>query len=200
MGRWSYSQKYEVEDCSILDIKFLKDNGYFSSYGKGGAIKWTYMDRVVCSIDVFVSGLPKKTVTLSYTVGKPEDDNKQSVQAPIETVATKCNFGGVRYWFRCPLRINGIPCNRIVSKLYLAPNCNYFGCRHCLDLTYNKRKRNYNKGTFGLFARAFNLDVKRRDAFLKVKRVYYNKEFTKNFRKFLMLSKELKQCSIPTKL
>ena len=51
-------------------------------------------------------------------------------------INTPCNFGGVRYWFICPLITNGRPCGKKVSKLYLAGGSKYFGCRHCHSLTY----------------------------------------------------------------
>jgi hypothetical protein len=41
-----------------------------------------------------------------------------------------------RWWFVCPLVVNGRPCNRRVGKLYLPGASRYFGCRHCYDLTY----------------------------------------------------------------
>ncbi|MCI0625457.1 MAG: hypothetical protein L0387_28065 [Acidobacteria bacterium] len=46
------------------------------------------------------------------------------------------NFGGVRWWFRCPLVIKGKPCRRRVGKLYLPYGRSLFGCRHCHQLTY----------------------------------------------------------------
>jgi hypothetical protein len=59
---------------------------------------------------------------------------------PIAFTATRCNFGGVRYWFICPLVIDGKPCRRRVAKLYLPPGGKYFGCRHCYNLTYRSCK------------------------------------------------------------
>jgi hypothetical protein len=55
-------------------------------------------------------------------------------KVPLTT--TRCNFGGIRYWFVCPLVVNGKPCRRRVAKLYKPPNAKYFGRRHCHDLTY----------------------------------------------------------------
>ncbi len=41
-----------------------------------------------------------------------------------------------RWWFACPLVVNGRACGRRVRMLYLPPNGRYFGCRGCHDLTY----------------------------------------------------------------
>jgi len=58
----------------------------------------------------------------------------------IQVSVDERNFGGVRYWFICPLVINGRPCGRRVGKLYLPPGGKYFGCRHCYNLTYRCQK------------------------------------------------------------
>jgi len=40
----------------------------------------------------------------------------------------------MRWWFICPLIVNGRPCRRRVAKLY--GNGRYFGCRTCKGLVY----------------------------------------------------------------
>ena len=55
-------------------------------------------------------------------------------EVPITTTPTP--IGGVRYWFRCPVKHDGKPCGRRVKKLYLPPGKEVFGCRLCHDLTY----------------------------------------------------------------
>jgi hypothetical protein len=58
-------------------------------------------------------------------------------ESPCPRIATtRPRFGGLRWWFVCPLTVNGRPCGRRVGKLYLPPAGRYFGCRHCHDLTY----------------------------------------------------------------
>ncbi|KPL22834.1 MAG: hypothetical protein AMJ75_07315 [Phycisphaerae bacterium SM1_79] len=56
--------------------------------------------------------------------------------------------GHYKYWFICPLSRNGVYCGRRVGKLYLAPVANYFGCRHCCDLSYESRNES-RLGRFG---------------------------------------------------
>lgn len=50
---------------------------------------------------------------------------------------TKTGFGGVRFWFSCPL------CNRRAGVLYKHPVSQILGCRKCLNLDY--RKHRYSK-------------------------------------------------------
>src|SRR5262249_46565638 len=65
--------------------------------------------------------------------GSPE---QQSLNYPIGLTSTVPRFGGLRWWFVCPLVVRGVPCRRRVGKLYLPGNARYFGCRRCYDLTY----------------------------------------------------------------
>jgi hypothetical protein len=54
----------------------------------------------------------------------------------LRLTATRPRYGGLRWWFVCPLVANGLPCGRRVGKLYLPPGGRYYGCRHCYRLTY----------------------------------------------------------------
>jgi hypothetical protein len=65
-----------------------------------------------------------------------EDGDGENVRVPVLLQRTRPTFGGRRWWFTCPLVVNGVPCGRRVGKLYLPPGAQYFGCRHCHDLTY----------------------------------------------------------------
>ena len=58
----------------------------------------------------------------------------ERMEYSIRLVTTKCHFGGLRWWFICPLVVSGVACGGRVRKLYLPGR--YFGCRKCLDLTY----------------------------------------------------------------
>lgn len=52
--------------------------------------------------------------------------NNQSVQLSY----SRCNYGGIRYWFLCP------GCDRRVGVLYRKPLEETFFCRTCQSLTY----------------------------------------------------------------
>jgi hypothetical protein len=60
----------------------------------------------------------------------------QAIEYTLRLTATRPRFGGLRWWFVCPLSAAGRPCERRVAKLYLPPHGRYFGCRHCHNLSY----------------------------------------------------------------
>ena len=69
----------------------------------------------------------------SFTAGR---NKGEKMDYRVSLVTTWPYFGGVRWWFICPLTVNGRYCGRRVGKLYLPPRERYFGCRHCYDLAY----------------------------------------------------------------
>lgn len=58
----------------------------------------------------------------------------------VDLVSTGANYGGLRWWFLCPVVVAGRACRRRVRKLYLAPGWRYFGCRRCSDLCYTSQR------------------------------------------------------------
>jgi hypothetical protein len=45
----------------------------------------------------------------------------------VGITAKQYSRGGVRFWFVCPLVLDGVKCGRRVRKLYLPPAGRYFG-------------------------------------------------------------------------
>jgi hypothetical protein len=60
----------------------------------------------------------------------------QAIDYRVRLTTTRQRFGGLRWWFVCPLLVRDQPCDRRVGKLYLPPGARYYGCRHCYELTY----------------------------------------------------------------
>lgn len=140
MGRYPYSDRKTVEECKDIDVFWLKRHDYFCGFKRGG-IEWkNALVEVIGSMGIEVSVLGEKYVRLSYTQTNNFTSEKIELDYKIELVTTPCNFGGFRYWFICPLVVEGKPCKRIVGKLYLPPSAKYFGCRHCYNLTYKCQK------------------------------------------------------------
>lgn len=142
MGCWSWSSRIMVEQCRIMDIFQMHRDGVFS-HGLGGhwILKWG-QDPNGNSIGYWVredySGLPY--LELSYTMTSRHSQESTDLNYRIDIITTPCYFGGIRYWFVCPLIHDGRPCLRRVGKLYLPPYGKYFGCRHCYNLTYRCQK------------------------------------------------------------
>jgi len=80
----------------------------------------------------------KPLLRLRYTA------SGESVDTVYPMIATDPHWGGVRWWFYCPLSVNGRSCRRRVGKLFLPPGGKYFGCRHCYGLSYRSRQE-YDK-------------------------------------------------------
>lgn len=52
----------------------------------------------------------------------------------IELLTSNVHFGGVRYWFKCPV------CEKRVGTLFIHPLNQRVGCRDCLGLQYRKTR------------------------------------------------------------
>jgi hypothetical protein len=103
-------------------------------------ISWSQNGKKVASILVFVERLRGHlAIRLSYTVtigGEKVDRNY-----PVLMSTTPSNLpsnAGWRWWFVCPLTVNGQSCFRRVGVLY--SHSGWFGCRHCHNLTYRSCK------------------------------------------------------------
>ena len=52
----------------------------------------------------------------------------------IELTSSNTHFGGLRYWFKCPI------CEKRVGTLFIHPLNQQVGCRGCLGLEYRGRR------------------------------------------------------------
>jgi hypothetical protein len=134
-GRWGDYKKRDIVDYSVtLSIDELIKGGLDPWRESLGSITFE------CSNDGEVKGFldyrldpafGKPFLTLTYSVG----EDSQTLQIGLQK--TSPHFGGVRWWFTCPLTTrNGTPCGRRVGKLYLPYGERQFGCRECHALTY----------------------------------------------------------------
>ena len=145
MGRYSFSDRKTVEQCMTLSIFRLNEWGYFCGF-RSGTIQWKnafgeVTDSVGIAVSVNREGYGEDYVEVSYSkTDRFTGERKKDLDYKIELVSTPCHFGGVRFWFVCPLVINGSHCGRCVGKLYLPSGQTYFGCRHCYNLTYKSCK------------------------------------------------------------
>ena len=104
-------------------------------------------------------------------------------------LSTPCNFGGVRYWFECPLTTNGKACKKRVGVLYQSGK--YFGCRHCHRITYSSRNINRRNILFNSMKTIMNEtridDLSR----LRRRRHYYAGNPTRYARQIQTIHKEI---------
>jgi hypothetical protein len=127
-GRYPTTYSYTVEDCNDLDISRMIRRGWTKpGYRTIGTLVWEmrFSGRETGSIghDSRMD-LDPPHIRVDYTWRKKNYDYE------IYLTTTTPNFGGVRFWFICPL------CQSRVRKLYGPPNSAYFFCRTCHNLTY----------------------------------------------------------------
>jgi len=92
--------------------------------------------------------------------------NGDPVDYRVRLVTSTPHYGGLRWWFVCPLkRQDGEP-GRRVAKLYLPPGGRYFGSREAYGLTYTScQESGKSNGLFRRLAAEMGMDESRvRDA------------------------------------
>lgn len=148
-GPWGgHSKKATVEDSLVFSIAHLVRDG-IASWGDGTSYssKWTNTrtKEVTASIAHRLEVLPDESRVLRfiYTSTNPRTGEKQEFDYPVRLVTIHPNFGGLRWYFLCPLVVNGKPCLRRMSKLYLPAGGFYFGCRECHGLTYTSSQESH---------------------------------------------------------
>jgi hypothetical protein len=134
---WRTTKKTAVEDCRYLDAnRWMREGLLAANVWHSGSWCW-YRDRErreQTSSMMYVVNTQRSPpeVRLIYTL---TTDNF-SVDYAVQLTTTRPRFGGLRWWFVCPLLTGGVACNRRVGKLYLPPRSRYYGCRQCYQLTY----------------------------------------------------------------
>ena len=158
MGRWYVNKKRPAEECKSISVSFLRENGYLSGF-QSGRIVWTNRSgEETASMGAIVSTSDGEGyMRLSYTMTDRNTGKETHFDYKVELVTTPCNLGGVRWWFICPLSRNGVYCGRRVGVLYRAPRADYYGCRHCYNLSYESRNDSRH-GRLGYLGRFLILD------------------------------------------
>ena len=134
------AKTYAVEDCWELSIFALKSDGYMDGF-KSGVYSWYRYGRKDGSIGIAVD-MERLFVNLKYTEKNYYEEEKD-LDYKIHIKESAPHFGGIRYWFKCPL----VGCRtEKVAKLYLPPFQTYFGCRKCYGLQYQSSRKS---GTWG---------------------------------------------------
>ena len=130
-GRWHWhTKKTTVEDCRSLDVRTLLREGFLKPENvlSGLIVSWHRGKRLSSRIgmDIDTADIDQAFCRLYYTASSGRNYDYQ-----IRLITTVPNFGGIRWWFICPL------CEETrCAKLYMPPGKPYFGCRPCHYLTY----------------------------------------------------------------
>jgi hypothetical protein len=191
MGRYYFDKKDTVEDCRSVSISFLRKHDYFCGCRSGTIVWKNCYGEETSSISIIVSTMyDDNYVRFQYTSTNRNTEEKTEYDYKVQLTTTPCNFGGVRYWFICPLSRNGVYCGRRVGKLYKAPGANYFGCRHCYDLSYKSRNES-RLGRFGGLGFPLKVECQIEKLYGKIKRWTYKGKPTKKVRKLQALERSL---------
>ncbi len=192
-----YFMKSRTSSYKSLSIFWLKQHGYLDPNVKikTGSIAWTDPETGKKLFEVGILIFKDKWQTeqeddyfipaYHYKESNSKNKKEQTISYPIYLVTTKCNYGGARYWFICPLlKKDGHPCGQRVGVLYLMGK--YFGCRKCGELFYDSQLRRGKgaKGTTGVSQQYID---ELRD---KITVYYYKDKPTRKYRRLLALEKK----------
>src|SRR5262252_4703967 len=143
MGRRRWSDRLTVEECDCLDATQLRRTGLFDA-GSGASVTAQLSGRTgkEAQLQIWLKAGLNGPPSLFFC--QTVADSSQRVYI-MELAVSRCNFGGLRYWFVCPLNVDGVPCRRRARVLYLPPGRPSFGCRACYNLTYDSAQRHDNR-------------------------------------------------------
>lgn len=110
----------KAEHCRRIDVRRWRREGLLLA-GRSGAWQWTCGEtgELLAAIGYRSDG---GTVTLDYSI------NGEARQQSIRLGRSRCNYGGHRPWFHCPIG------GERVAVLYL--RAGHFACRHCQRIAY----------------------------------------------------------------
>lgn len=137
-GRWFRyeARKTTVEECRRIEAgTFAREGIIVAGERREGYVTWDDGRPRQLSVSFVADTREHPFVSLRY---RPRRGGVEGVEIEysIELQTTPVPGGKVRWWFVCPLSVNGRECGRRVAKLFLPPGGEYFGCRHCHNLTY----------------------------------------------------------------
>src|SRR5437016_5711621 len=121
---WRDNKKATVEDCEALDAnRWMREGILQAGVHQTGGWRWIYHGGRENSISYEVDTLDQTRpfVRLMYTLSRSGKKERESLDYPVELTTTQPRFGGLRWWFVCPLIVSSRECGRRVGKLYLPP-------------------------------------------------------------------------------
>ena len=175
-----------AEQSNALSVFWLKKQGYLDGSYLFGSLHWSCNgeDRGSIRVAVNLDNLSDNNyVNLKYTHMYYWSEEKSEIDYKVRLESTPCHYGGVRYWFICPLSTNGVYCGRRVGVLYRVGK--WFGCRHCHRVAYYSQMRG---GKYrGTSITCPDIDKKESE----IKRYYYRGRPTRKYRRVLAMNKKL---------
>lgn len=166
---------------------WLKKYGYLDGW-KSGGIEWTSgWSGTKSSISITVSTMDGDNYIRFQYSQTDNNGEKTEFDYKARLVSTDCSYGGKRWWFICPLTKKGVACNRLVGVLY--KDGDYFGCRHCYELTYKSKNENRKSKYYHLF-RILDTSQKIEEIEDKMKREFYAGKPTRKYRRVMKIHQQ----------
>ena len=146
--RW-HAKKDTVEGCRVLDVnRWTREGILREGVHHFGGWKWfsaaTGEETSSIGYEVNTTDMAFPWVRLFYTFTRTQEPMDYKIC--LQTM--RPYFGGLHWWFTCPLLRLRKSCNRRGSKLYVPPDGRYYGCRHCSDLTYQSCQESDKRVSF----------------------------------------------------
>lgn len=144
-GRWGeYQKKLTVDQCRILNMSVFKNGGILrANMYRHAELQAFYVGlrQETTSIDFLINtrDMACPSIQLGYTLLRYQEYMRYHVALTTDLLYS----GGLRWYFECPISVNGIPCGRRVTKLFLPPGQRYFACRICNALTYKSCQQSH---------------------------------------------------------
>jgi hypothetical protein len=144
--QFHYSTRSYTDDYLDLDIRTLNQRGWLDKTTYQN-LTWKRNNQEIGSVKFLVwtrVQFPneKPSIRLKYK-SRTNGGDWQELNYEVELETTKCNFGGERYWFKCP------ECNQRACVLY---GGTIFKCRSCHGLVHKSR----NESSLDQAIRAFH--------------------------------------------
>ena len=182
--RYYYNSKTTVEESCRLKMSYLRKRGMLTGEEAIEKISWTSnrpgkIPPVLLLVDVTTDD---PFVILMYTL-TDRNGNKTDYKREVSLLKTPCNFGGIRYWFACPV------CFKCVGGLYRPPGDIYFCCRGCHNLSYNSRNES-RLGRFGNIGYNIVAERKIEELYSQIKRWTWQGRPTRKVRRLRALERK----------
>jgi hypothetical protein len=125
--------------------RWMREGTLKAGVRRRGSWQWTYPrgDDFTVGYEVDTLDPARPSVRLWYSWVWATTRQQESADYRVRLTATRPHLGGLRWWFLCPLVVDGRPCGRRVGTLHLPPHARYFGCRHCHELTYTSCRESH---------------------------------------------------------
>ena len=128
----------KVDHCRTLDINRMIETGAIKN-GRSQSGTWVWTDsetgeqKASIGYHSYAWDLNEAYLRVHYTL----TDSGKAMDYNIPLIATKAHFGGVRFWFKCPVT------GRRASKLFLPSGATFFACRQAYRLKYASQSQSY---------------------------------------------------------